>query len=243
MLLFVFLIPAASSTPENKQIVVGFNNVAWPPYLIAESNGKMHGILIDVMKAIASKHGFSIKIKPLPEKRALRGIASGDIDTYAKAKEWVADPEAYLWTDPIVESTDLLIFPKGHPVKFQTADDLKGKRIGTILGYRYPLLEPHFADGRIERDDVKKDSLMLRKLLRNRDDAAVINKLVAFWVMRQNPELKGKFDFSENPVGRAGCRFMFATGRDWTSFIETFNKELALMKSDGRLDSILQKYQ
>ncbi len=239
----VGFIPAGHATPENKEIVVGFNHVAWPPYLIKEANGKLHGILIDVMKAIASKHGFSVKITPLPEKRAIRGMAEGHMDAYSKAKEWVADPNAYLWTDPVVNSTDVLIFPKDRPVGFETPKDLMGKKIGAILGYRYPLLEPYFADGRIERDDVKKDSLMLGKLLRGRDDAAVINRLVALWVIRQNPEFKGQFAFSAKPVGEAGCRFMFTAKQDWGPFIEVFNKELAAMKADGRLDAIIQNYQ
>lgn len=237
------LMPAAHATPENKEIVVGFNNVAWPPYLIKDPNGKIHGIMIDVIKTIASKHGFSVKITSLPEKRAIRAIASGDIDAYSKAKEWVKNPEAYLWTDPVVDSTDVLIFPKDRPVDFETPDDLKGKKIGAILGYRYPLLEPYFADGRIKRDDVKRDSLMLGKLLRGRDDAAIINKLVAFWVIRQNPEFKGKFAFSDEPVGEAGCGFMFTPKRNWGPFIETFNNELAVMETDGRLDAIVRKYQ
>ena len=237
------LISAAHATPENKEIVVGFNSVAWPPYLIEETDGKIHGILIDVMEAIASKHGFSVKITPLPEKRAIRGMAQGDIDAYSKAKEWVKNPKAYLWTDPVVDSTDVLIFPKNRPINFETPDDLKGKQIGAILGYRYPLLEPYFADGRIKRDDVKKDSLMLRKLLRGRDDAAIINKLVAFWVIQQNPEFKGQFGFSDKPVGKAGCGFMFTAKRNWAPFIEMFNNELSAMKADGRLDAIVQKYQ
>ena len=237
------LIPAAHATPENKEIIVGFNNVAWPPYLIEEANGKIQGIMIDVMKAIASKHGYSIKIKALPEKRAIRGMTRGDIDAYSKAKEWVKNPKAYLWTDPVVDSTDVLIFPKDRPVDFETPDDLKGKKIGAILGYRYPLLEPYFADGRIKRDDVKKDSLMLGKLLRGRDDAAIINKFVALWVIRQYPEFKGKFAFSEKPVGTAGCGFMFTAKRNWGPFIDIFNNELAAMKGDGRLDAIVQRYQ
>ena len=239
----VGLISAAHATPGNKEIIVGFNDIAWAPYLIKETNGKIHGIMIDVMKAIASKHGFTVKITPLPEKRAIRAMAQGDLDAYSKAKEWVADPKAYLWTDPVVNSMDVLIFPKDRPVSFETPDDLKGKRIGAILGYRYPLMEPYFADGRIERDDVKKDSLMLGKLLRGRDDAAIINKLVAFWVIRQNPEFKGKFAFSDKPVGEAGCRFMFTPKRNWGPFIEIFNEELASMKGDGRLDAIVKKYQ
>ena len=231
------------SAYPRKEIIIGFNNVSWPPYLIKENNGKIHGIMIDVMKEIAQKHGFSVKIAPLPEKRAIRGIAGGEIDAYSKAKEWVDDPNAYLWTDPVLDSTDVLIFPKDRPVKFATPEDLNGKKIGAILGYRYPLLEPYFADGRIKRDDVKKDSLMLRKLLKGRDDAAIINKLVAFWVIRQNPELKGQFAFSEKAVGKAGCRFMFSSKGDWQPFIQLFNRELADMKADGRLDAIVRKYQ
>jgi ABC-type amino acid transport substrate-binding protein len=49
------LMPAAHATPENKEILVGFNNVAWPPYLIKETNGEIHGIMMDVMKEIAQK--------------------------------------------------------------------------------------------------------------------------------------------------------------------------------------------
>lgn len=235
-------ISTAHATPENKEIIVGFNHVAWPPYLIKEANGKIHGIMMDVMKAIASKHGFSVKITPLPEKRAIRSMVRGDIDAYTKAKQWVKNPNAYLWTDPVVDSTDVLIFPKDRPVDFETPDDLKGKTVGTILGYRYPLLEPYFADGRITRDDVKKDSLMLSKLLRGRDDAAIINKFVAHWVIRQNPEFKGKFAFSEKSLGTAGCGFMFTAKQNWGPFIELFNNALATMKEDGRLEAIVQKY-
>ncbi len=243
LVLSTALVSVAHATPENKEIIIGFNNVAWPPYLVKETDREIHGIMIDVMKEIAQKHGFSVKIAPLPEKRAIRGITGGDIDAYSKAKEWVDNPNAYLWTDPVLDSTDVLIFPKDRPVKFNAPDDLKGKQIGAILGYRYPLLEPYFADGRIKRDDVKKDLLMLRKLLKGRDDAAIINKLVAFWVIRQNPELKGQFAFSEKAVGKAGVCFMFTAKRNWGPFIETFNKELAAMKTDGRLDAIVQKYQ
>jgi polar amino acid transport system substrate-binding protein len=243
MALSVGFIQTAHATPENKEIIIGFNNVAWPPYLVKEINGKIHGIMIDVMKEIASRHGFSVKIAPLPEKRAIRGITGGDIDAYSKAKEWVDNPNAYLWTDPVLDSTDVLIFPEDRPVRFEKPDDLKGKQIGAILGYRYPLLEPYFADGRIKRDDVKKDSLMLAKLLKGRDDAAIINKLVAFWVIRQNPEFRGKFAFSEKAVGKAGVCFMFTTKQNWGPFIETFNKELTAMKTDGRLDAIVRKYQ
>ena len=66
---------------------------------------------------------------------------------------------------------------------------------------------------------------------------------MAFWVIQQNPEFKGQFGFSEKPVGKAGCGFMFTAKRNWAPFIEMFNNELSAMKADGRLDAIVQKYQ
>lgn len=242
--LVVLLLPSAVyAGSADKEIRLGLHDSGWPPYIVHEKDGKAYGIMIDVMKAVAEKHSYTLKILPLPEKRAVKGIESGHIDAYPKAREWVADPDIHLWTDPVVVSTDVLVFPKDQPLRFVKADDLAGKNIGAVLGYRYPLLEPHFADGRIQRNIVKNEKMLLRKLLRKRDDAAILNRHVALWMIRQEPKFQGVFAFSETPIGEAGYRFMLTSKRNWGPFIEIFNEELAAMKTDGRLSLILKKYQ
>lgn len=85
--------------------------------------------------------------------------------------------------------------------------------------------------------------MLLRKLLRKRDDAAILNRHVALFMIRQEPKFQGVFAFSETPIGEAGYRFMLTSKRNWGPFIEIFNEELAAMKTDGRLALILKKYQ
>ncbi len=83
---------------------------------------------------------------------------------------------------------------------------------------------------------------MLMKLLKNRYDVAIINKIVALWIIANEPEFQEKFGFSDKYIGNAGYRFMFTTKYNWKPFVEKMNQELIKMKSDGRLEKILTKY-
>ena len=233
---------AANATPENKEIVLTFKG--WPPYLIREKDGRSGGFMFDVLQTVAAANGYEVAVKSYPEKRGAMMMNKGKVDVRAKAKEWVKNPEHYIWTNPVVESTDLLVFLKDNPTVFTRPEDLFGKRIGAGLGYGYPLLDSYFADKRITRSDTKSVSAMLMMLSKRRTDAAITNKLVALWVIRQNPKLqREKFEFSEKPVGKAGYRFMFTPEHNWKPFAELFNQELEKMRGDGRLEKIMKKYQ
>jgi len=235
---------AANATPENKEIVISFSGKGWPPYLIREKDGNLGGFMFDVLQSIAASSGYKVTAKDYPPKRGAIMLDKGRIDTRAKAKEWVKYPEHYTWTYPVVESVDLLVFLKENPIVFSKPEDLLGKRIGTGLGYSYPLLDPYFADNRIIRSDAKSVFAILTMLLKQRTDAAILNKFVVLWVLRQESRLqREKFKFSEKPVGKAGYRFMFTSEHDWKPFVRLFNQELVKMKEDGRLEKIMKKYQ
>jgi len=95
-------------------------------------------------------------------------LEQGMIDAWPDAKEWSATPERFLWTDPMVESEDRLIFRENSPMAFNRIEDLFGKAIGTHLGYRYPRLERHFENGSIVREDTHGEAAMLKILSRYR---------------------------------------------------------------------------
>ncbi len=237
-----FAAAMAGATPENREITFSFNDAGWPPYLVMENGDRAGGIMLDVLRTIASMHGLGVTIRPYPEKRGLLYLKKGKIDAFPKAMEWVKHPEEYTWTDPVVDSADVIVFRRSHPIVFNRPEDLFGKRIGTVRGYGYPLLDRYFSDGRIYRDDARSEKPMLKKLLLGRIDAAVINKLVALWMISPHSEFRDMFAFSENNVGKAGYRFMFTVKYDWKPFAADFNEELSKMKKDGRLRNILEEY-
>lgn len=222
-------------------IIMAVPAKGWPPYIVTEK--KPHGIMVDVMRQIAATADVKLECATYPDMRALIRLRDGRVDAYPKSREWVVDPDNYLWTDPVLDSQDVLIFRKGNIWNFDQPHQRDGKRIGCVLGYRYPGLEPLFTSQTIKRASAPDSRTMLRMLSRRRTDAAVINKNVAIWRMNTTPDLRAEdFVFSDKPLASAPYAFAFTRTREWTAFIAHFNRELAAMKKDGRLRAILNKY-
>lgn len=227
---------------EGKTIHIGVPRHGWPPYLIVEQD-HISGIAVDIIRQIGARQGNLIKFGYYPKKRAHRMVEKGEIDAWFDAKEWSASPQRYLWTDPMVDSEDRLMCRKDSPLGYNQVDDLFGKTIGTHLGYYYPRLESHFENGSIVRADTQGETAMLKMLFFGRTDAAVINKLVALWVIKNDQRLQpADFTFCEQVLDRAGYRIMFTRKPVWSAFIYSFNTELAAMKNDGRIDQIISRY-
>jgi polar amino acid transport system substrate-binding protein len=225
-----------------KPLHLGVPPHGWPPYIIVQ-NDQISGIALDIVKKIGAQRGIEMKIRYYPEKRAHRMVEIGEIDAWFDAKEWTANPQRYLWTDPMVESEDRLICRKASPVVFNQVEDLFGKTIGTHLGYYYPRLETHFEQGRIVRSDTRGEAAMLKMLLLGRTDAAIVNQLVALWVTKRDSHMhQADFSFSKEVIDCAGYRVMFTRENEWAAFIDFFNTDLAAMKRDGRLDRIIFQY-
>ncbi len=238
----LFWITTVAGKPEDREIIYNIGAEGWAPYNIIERDGKISGIMPDVLRIIAAKYGIKVTITTFPSKRGALFLESGRVDARPKAKEWVKEPEKFIWTDPILNSVDVLIFLKDKKLDFKSLNDLIGKRIGTHFGYGYPTMEPFFASGKIERWDSHSQIHMLQMVAGGRTDAAIANKFVALWLIKKESRLQGRFDFSEKNIAEAGYRFMCTPKHYWQPFVDFFNKELIQMKEDGRLARIIEKY-
>ena len=227
---------------KHKEIVYSFPAEGWPPFLIKHPNGDTSGIMVDVLKAIAHKHEYTLTFKLYPEKRAVIKFKKREIDIFPKAKEWVKNPEQYLWTDPILMMENSFWVRKSATIVYNSPEDLIGMKLGTVLGFNYPKLEPYFADKRIDRINAISGPAMLEMLSQNRTDIAIMEKRVALWLISQTPELQGKLKFIPNPLEVVGNRFMFNNEPKWKVFVTLFNQELTRMNEDGRMEKILDKY-
>jgi polar amino acid transport system substrate-binding protein len=228
---------------QDHTIKLGVPPNGWPPYIIVQQD-HVTGIAIDIVTTVVASLGYELELIKLPEKRGHLKTQKGLLDAWPDAIEWVENPELYLWSDPMVNSEDWLIFKKTGGAEFNRIEALFGKSIGTHLGYYYPVLEPYFSSGQIRRADTYSEKAMLRMLTLGRSDAVVMNKLVALWVMKNDSQLQASdFSFAKNSLDRAGYRIMFTRRHDWISFISGFNSTLNAIKKDGRLDRIVSAYQ
>ncbi len=238
--LSLFLI-ISTSTVASQDILFNVTQAGFPPYLIKKEGFPVKGIMFEVLQVISEKHGYSVRPKEIPKNRVTMQIKSGQLDAGAIAKEWVVTPDDYEFTDVIIEVRDVLFSLKGNPIKFGSLEDLFGKKLGTHLGYHYPILAPYFKNKSIKRVDSLTERTMLEMTLHRRTDASVINELVGRWIIKSNPNWRNVYKISKNSVGGYGYRFIF--GKKWKNFVGKFNGELSLMKKNGELDRIISKYQ
>ncbi|CCH50378.1 substrate-binding periplasmic protein [Pseudodesulfovibrio piezophilus] len=230
----------ARETP--KALIVAVPPQGWPPYVIVDKvHFRFAGIMLDVMEEIARVHGIPITYAVSPELRNSLLVKDGEVDAYPKAREWVDNPDQYLWTDPIIVSSDVLIYRKPRFPK--PPESLIGLSIGIVHGFNYPTLQPLLDRKLIHSHKANTTKQLLMMIQRGRLDGAITNKTVAEWIMRNSPEIKADtFQYGKKPIASAPYRFAFNKNTCSQVFIKSFNRELATMKKDGRMATILLKY-
>jgi ABC-type amino acid transport/signal transduction systems, periplasmic component/domain len=225
-------------------IVLAAPPKGWPPYIDAAVPGKPDtGLMLDILREIAALSQYRVEVVRYPELRSRMLLAEGAVDAYPSAKEWLERPDDYLWTDPVLVSEDVLAFQSGKQVDFDHPDSLAGLRVGLIHGFTYPGIDGLCRDGTFACHTANNTELLLSMVSRGHLDAAVTNRRVAEWTLRNSSRLDAAaFDFSQTLVGKADFRFAFISTRVWAEFIGTFNAELARMKADGRLERMAARY-
>ena len=194
----------------------------------------------DVVSTVTQRMGYAVKAKQIPRKRVEEMLLEGYVDGTSRAREWADAPENFLFTDPVVDVEEVFFVPAGSDFAFETPEDLISKTVVTHLGYRYPQLESYFAEGKIRRFDVARDRDMFTFILHgDRFDVALADRLVGKWILR-NEGLRDSFDVSAENISKYGFRLMLR--KNWQSFADNFNKELAQMRENGELDAILSNY-
>jgi ABC-type amino acid transport/signal transduction systems, periplasmic component/domain len=243
MLMVASGVLGTSGAARGECLVAFIPDTNWPPYLIEDSGGKLSGLLPDLLQEVLNPLGFEVKLLRLPNKRGWVMLDSGEVDLHLKAREWVPNAEDYLWSDPLFDSEDVLLYSRERPIRFDTLEDLVGLRIAVVNSFVYPGLDEMFAAGEADRVPLDSPFAMLDLVAMGRADAAVVNRAETLWLFRNRPELHGKrFALTDVATDISPYRFVFTKQKSWAPLLEKINQELAAMKADGRLDEILHRY-
>lgn len=131
--------------------------------------------------ALARQLGRSVQYVELPRTRLMQALENGDGDILCSyLPEWL--PGDVDWTRAFIPISEIVVtLPRVKPPA--KLEDLRGKRLGTVLGFRYPELEKIIGKDYI-RDDAPSAPLSVRKWLAGRFDylvtpATSFNKQVA----------------------------------------------------------------
>lgn len=207
------------------------------PMVHLEGGIPTQGILYDVMVSLATQVGRPAQFQVLARARLANAMAHGEIDVRCYvAQAWLYDvPGDYTWSVPLMVQRTVLISAEPEPIQ---VDRLLPQAVGTVLNYRYPLLDPFFADGRLSRDDARSEEQVLQKLVAGRYAYAVSNEWILDRFNQQLPIARRLHNVAVIEEQHLGC----IVRNDPSVPVQQILRTLLRMKQSGEIDAIIQLY-
>lgn len=209
-------------------------NAAFPPYEMVDENNKIIGIDAEIAEAVAAKLGMKLEIKDMAFDSLITAVSSGAIDV-ALAGMTVTDErkEAVNFSDTYATGIQVVIVKEDSAIA--TIDDLDGKKIGVQSGTTGDIYcADSYGEDAVARYD--NGALAVQALANGQVDCVVIDNEPAKAFVAANEGLKIlETEFAVED-------YAAAIAKENTELLENFNKALAELKAEGKLDEIIGKY-
>jgi len=196
-------------------------------------NGALSGgILWDLGQLIAGRLGRSVRFVTIPSRRVGLALAHGDADGVCLVQpSWIDG--SFQWSADFIPTGGVVLARADAPPVARLTD-LRGKKVGTVAGYRYRYLEPVLGN-QFLRDDAPSVEHTLRKLSAGRTQYALMELSTAAWHVKNDPGLRLDLTYESS---HARCAFSRASKVPFADI----KRVTDAMLSDGSIDKIMARY-
>ncbi len=222
--------------------VVRVSTLDWPPYTGKEL--PLGGATTDVLRAAFDKMGYQIEVEYRPWKRAIDMAAKGTDDVIAYFPGYhCRHREGFVGSEPIGNGPLGFAEHADEPITWTSLDDIGDQqlKIGTVLGYaNTDELDAKVGTGYILAIPSNNDLTNLKKLLRMRIDAVVIDRLVLEYLKATEASLKSnadKLQFNAKPLEDKTLYLCFRDDEKGRTLKYIFNAGLEQIDVEKIVDS------
>lgn len=168
-------------------LVIAYGSHNGEPYIFRDDSGLVvGGILKDIGDTLSRELSVDVIFHEVPRKRLEMALNDGTAHVYMKGNpKWVADSTRFLWSRSLFREEDILLLRKGSEKQIESPKDLKGLRMGTILGYHYSALDSLFEAGFLQRQDVTNLYANIQKLQMKRLDCLVDSDILIHYQLKK----------------------------------------------------------
>ncbi|EFQ61959.1 hypothetical protein PFWH6_4362 [Pseudomonas fluorescens WH6] len=211
---------------------------SWAMPMVQLDNGRpIQGILYDVMSSLATHVGHPAQFHVLARARIATAMAHGEIDVRCYVTpSWVDNLSGdYIWSVPLMVQRNVLVSAHSQPVQVLK---LAPQSIGTVLNYRYAILDPLFASGQLSRDDARSEEQVLHKLVAGRYTYAASNEWIIDRFNQKMPVGHRLHKVAVIDEQDLGC----LVRNDPSVPVQQILRTLLQMKRSGEIDDIIKLY-
>ena len=236
LLLLTFFLTAIINAPRSMAEGVTLSTLEWPPY--TGLSLPKAGATSEVIRQAFAKINIDIKVISLPWKRAITTAGNNEAVVAYFPGYNCKHKEGFIASDPVGSGPLGLAEHVEAPIAWQSVDDLGEQqlKIGTVLGYANTQeFDEKAGTGWVRAIAAKDDLTNLKKLVRRRIDAVVIDKLVMSYLLVTEPSLKDhakSIQFNSKPLEEKSLHVCFTDDEAGRALLERFNMGLKQVDSD-----------
>lgn len=224
--------------PENVPVITVATQADYPPFDFFGESGKFAGFDVDVINAVAANQGMSVNMINVPWQVIFTGLDKKEYDVVIGAMAPTPERAAkYALTESYAKAPNSVVVLEDSPIK--RLSELNGRTVGLFLADNaYNTDNDLKANGIVVNPKGQSSTWMLLKdLMKGETEAAVVDRLVALYHMKNIPNQK--FRFIELPSLVETDIVMAARDRD---LADKLNLGLANIKENGTYDEIYIKW-
>lgn len=218
-----------------------FNN--FPPFSWASEDGKMQGILVDVVdEIVGSEMGISLSHEGFPWARAQQMVKDGDADGFVTVPTPARQEYAETGKEEVIMSKMVIFVKKGSEAatKLRNAKDLSDLKEMSIIDY----VGNGWGDRNLEgfkRHLAPKMDNVLQMLVAERGDLCITDSVVGWYNLKQ---LGLQDQVEEMPLILDQVPFVLCVGKNskYVGIVEDVDRKLKDAREDGRLQAIYDRY-
>ena len=214
---------------------------SWPPYEYASNNGII-GFHAEIIRKVFRKMGIHVQITLYPWQRVVYMAKNKNVDAIFSLRI-TKEREKYLIfpKEPLGISQNVFFYRKNSKkkYKFNSLKDLKGLRIGVSRGYSFG--DEFMKSNLFEKDVSTNEIRNFKKLIYERDDLFICDKIVGIHILRQLNALD-KIKYLPKPLSTFKLYLAFTKKKEYEKLAERFSIELRRFKKTKEYQKIREKY-
>lgn len=238
VVLAVVLLCCPASANDNNTIVIA--NGEWVPYM--SEHMPHYGPVNRVITEAFALEGVQVEYRWMPWKRAFEEAKEGGV---AATSGWIRNGkrELYFYFSDVLFVTKKVFFHRrDFPFDWETLEDLRGLRIGAVLGYSYGVA----FDGALEKEvvavqRVAEERTNFEKLLRRRIHLYPQELEVGLaHVETFKPEERALLTYHSKPLLETQYYLLFSRRNAGNEeLVKAFNRGLGRLRKSGKLQKYL----
>lgn len=231
-LLASMLMLLACSKEDKNKIYVG-TNAEFEPFEYRDGQ-TIVGFDIDLIKAVADIIEKDVEIVDMSFDGLLPALQSKKIDLIIAGMTATDERKKFVnFTDPYYKSKQAILVSKDN-TDINSIDDLKGKRVGVVLGFTGDLIASKIENANVQQFNATSESVLGLKF--KKVDAVILDYEPAKAYANINDDIKlldTKLEQEE---------YAIAIRKEDTELLEKINKAIVTIKENGTYDNLLKTY-